>query len=258
MPRLANPLKKLRRHRNQVDSGSRRNATKPRKRHHYDDGSVNTADTTLSGRSTASPCEDLGYLIGDAAVTLLDGFAAVMNCCNDLIIKPNHSSGRSCCTTVTWGPDEVRYMEEETSLNAEEAQSSNMRLVEMKSGNDHLHERERSPSPEWENFDHFEQESIEVWSNDTETEEQQKMIDAAFSADFSDFSSFIANPDVSIEETSVKSSNTNTSSFSTGKKKRACTCCGKSNKKESPVKLKVCSRCKTAFYCSAECQKVGL
>jgi hypothetical protein len=77
------------------------------------------------------------------------------------------------------------------------------------------------------------------------------MIEAAFSSDFSDFSSFVAPPDNSIEDASVKSSNTNASNTSNGKKKRACACCGKCNKKDTPVKLKMCSRCKTTYYCSS-------
>lgn len=268
MPRLANQLKKLRRRRNNgeedgiVADNSKSDqvigccgclsSSRPSRKHHDDDGSVMTADTTLSGASTLpykddmSPCEDLGYLIGDAAVTLLDGFAAVMNCCSRLTVKPNQSHERTaCCTTITWGPDEVRYMEAKEELEDVEEDESDTRLIETKSGNN---ERERSSSPEWEDFGHFEvnQENIEVWTNDTE--EQQKMIEAAFSTDFSDFSSFVAPRDVSIEEVSIESNAPNALS---GKKKRACACCGKSNTKDAPVKLKVCSRCKTSYYCSA-------
>lgn len=221
-----------------------------------------TADTTLSGASARpiSPCEDLGYIVSDAAVTLFDGFAAILNCCNGIIVKPSHRDERSCCTTVTWGPDEVRYMEdvtEEMSL-PEEPVREKKRLAKMKKSDSQV-DRDRSPSPEWENFDHFvvNQEDIEVWNNDTE--ENQRMIEAAFSSDLSTFSSFVAAPDdVTIEDASVKSSNSHASntSGSCKKKIRSCACCGKINKKETPVKLKICSRCKTTFYCSLECQRV--
>jgi hypothetical protein len=280
MPHLVNPIKKLRRNRNKSDDelvaesrptpvtsgccgcvcmGSH-GSSKSSRKHQDDDGSVLTADTSITGTSMpnkddVSPSEDLGYPIGDAAVTLLDGFSAIMKCCYGLIVKPaNHSDNRSCCTTITWGPDEVRYMEdvgEEMSLAADEASKSSASFAKTNGGCDQQQERERSPSPEWENFDHFQvnQENIEIWNNDTE--EQQRMIEAAFSSDFSDFSSFVAPTDNSIEDVSVKSSNTNASNTSNGKKKRACACCGKSSKKDSHVKLKVCSRCKTTYYCSA-------
>jgi len=256
-----------------------------RKNFHDDDGSVLTADTTVSGasvvsgpfRDEVSPCEDLGYMVRDAAVCLLDGFATIMNCCDGMMVTPVKKD-RSCC--VTWGPDEVFHLDE-----LKETANKKTRLVERKdddliggkdTGNNHAVNTSKAnvqsvhANTVWENFEYEElevtSESVDIWKNDRpeqtdpeHAEHEQKMIETAFEADFSDFSSFISTPEVNIEDPSVKSSNTTATGKPpcNGKREpRSCACCGKSNKKEAPIKLKICSRCKTTYYCSAECQKV--
>ena len=316
--------------------------SKNRKHRHDDDVSVMTADSSLSGgsshyredtryyrddaryyrddtrpyRDDISPCQDLSLMASEAAVALLDGFAGLMACCDSLIVKPILDDDRSCCTKITWGPDEVRYIDgeledsslestntaclvktkegakakcdqQELEVNSLESNSTPS-IVKAKEGAEANHEpeEEKSTSPEWEIFDHFEvnQENIEIWNDNTD--EKQKMIEAAFSADLSVFPSSTQPTESTAEDTSAKSSNTTSSDASTnvpssiqpaestvedisaksssatssdastkGKKKRACACCGITNKKKAPVKLQVCSRCKTTYYCSAECQK---
>ena len=289
---------------------SKKSRSKSRKYCYDDDNSVMTADSSLSGGSSShyrvdtrkyrndvrpyrddiSPCQDLGLMASEVAVALLDGFAGLMTCCDSLIVKPILDDDRSCCTKITWGPDEVRYIDgelEDSSLESKtnnttclinkkecaEVKTSDIQEVEVsalernstpsiehtKEGieADHELKKEKSTSPDWEVFDNFEvnQENIEIWNDSTE--EQQKMIEAAFSANSGVFSSTIQPQESTTEDTSAKSSSTASSDADTkGKKKRACACCGKTSKKKAPVKLQVCSRCKTSFYCSAECQKV--
>ena len=260
-----------------------------------------TAETSVSGTSTLlhytdeiSPCEDLGLMACEAVTAVADGFSSLVNCCGGLFPKPTPNDPRSCCTTIRWGPDEVHYMGEEgdaTSL----AGKADSNTIQGANNDAACHKQQAhtiTDEPEWENFDHFQvnQDTVEIWNEDTE--EKQQMINAAFSTDFSDFSSFV-NPAESIQgEVSIQSFNTTDVSVKANhdangsvkpssimdaetsqsksvenainestiiqqvKKKRACTCCGKTNKKDAPIKLKICSRCKTAYYCSAECQKV--
>lgn len=260
-----------------------------------------TADTSISGTSTLlhytdeiGPCEELGLMTCEAMTAVADGFSSLVNCCCGLIPNPVPNDQTSCCKTLTWGQNEVRYMGTEgdaTSLASE----ANSKMIVGANNDVACHKQQAhliADEPEWENFDDFQvnQDTVEIGNEDTE--EKQQMIDAAFSADFSDFSSFV-NPAESIHgEASIQTSNTNddsakanddangsrksssiidaeTSQSKSGedannesnviqpvKKKRACTCCGKSNKKDAPIKLKICTRCKAAYYCSAECQKV--
>ncbi|KAL7484200.1 hypothetical protein ACHAW6_009841 [Cyclotella cf. meneghiniana] len=259
-----------------------------RKNYYEDDGSVLTADTTLSGasilsgpfRDEFSPCEDLGFMIGSAAVCLLDGFATLMNCCDGMMVTPVKKE-RSCF--VTWGPDEVFQINEltETTQRAHKKarqveRTDDDQIGSRDMGNNQAINTSKTnvqsvhANTAWENFESQEfevtSESVDIWKNDepehTDPEHsrpEQKMIEAAFVADFSDFSSFISTPEIDIEDPSVKSSST----AATGKPPcngkqvpRSCACCGKRNKKEAPIKLKICSRCKTTYYCSAQCQKV--
>lgn len=272
MARLSNPLKKLQRC-SSTDSILAQPPfesicgcclhipTKPK--NSQDGESVTTANTTLSGDTRSvriSRCEELGYIIGNAAVCLSDGFATVMKCCDGTFGK--NSSDRSCCTTIRWGADEVRYIEERepASNEAAEPTENGSRLVLMK-GNNRIDPAESNEggSMEWPDFgDQFKITSDDIVLNshspegEVEDEANQCLVEVAFSADLPDFISFASSPDVPIDDCSVKSSNTN----ATGKNVRSCACCGKVNAKEAPVKLKICSRCKTTYYCSAECQKV--
>ena len=205
-----------------------------RKKCNDDDGSVLTADTTLSGaslvsgpyRDEVSPCEDLGYMIGDAAVCLLDGFATIMNCCDGIMVTPVKKE-RSCF--VTWGPDEVFHLDELT----ETTQTANKKRFVERKDDDQIAGRDTGKNQAvntskvnvqpvhantvWENFESEEfevtSESVDIWKNDKpehaepeHTGPEQKMIEAAFEADFSDFSSFVSTPEVNIEDASVKRS----------------------------------------------------
>ncbi|KAL3778592.1 hypothetical protein HJC23_007467 [Cyclotella cryptica] len=261
-----------------------------RKHCNDDDGSVLTADTTLSGasflnvpyRDEVSPCEDIGYIIGDAAVCLLDGFATIMHCCDGMMAKPVKSE-RSFC--VTWGPDEVFHLDEalKTTQTANktrilETKDDDLIADEGKINNRNNQADDTSKASVqsvhlntgWQSFESEEfkvtPDGVNAWKNDEpeHAEPEQQMIEAAFEANFSDLSSFVNTTEFNIEDASVQLPNTTATgtpsrdgpSRDGGKKPRSCACCGKSNKKDNPIKLKICSRCKTTYYCSAECQKL--
>jgi hypothetical protein len=202
----------------------------------------------------------------------------MLNCCGSIIVKPIKIE-RACC--VTWGPNEVFHLDDHIEKPENEwTATAHEGIVEMRdsyispdkglvhhqavdTSNASDHAVKENTGWEKNAFQAFEDtyEKAKVSKNDDElTEPNKKIFDASFKADFADFSSFAPTPEVSFVDASVKSlitTATSTASCNERQKPRSCACCGRSSKKDAPIKLKLCSRCKTTYYCSAGCQKVA-
>lgn len=252
--------------------------------------SVLIATSTLPDKSFLSHycndcvfhCEGLWYIIGNAAARLYSSLASMLNCHGSIVVKPMKIE-RACC--VTWGPNEVFHLDEDKEIHVEKPENdltvtAYEGIVEMRESyllsNDkgivhhnavdtrNANDQSVEDHTGWEKITSqvFEvaYEKAKVSKNDNElAEHNQKIFDASFEANFADFSSFAPTPEVSLDDASVNSlitTATSTASCNKRQKARSCASCGMRSKKGAPIKLKLCSRCKTTYYCSSGCQKV--